>query len=604
MIKPSLHNTSDRIAAIWFLPGLVSRGSLGDSGKYTSMKTISLILFTLIFALPSIAATYFVSNGGVDSNNGTSTSTSWAHSPGMSSCSSKCASTTLQPGDTVKFNRGDIWRNGRITGLPAGSNGSPITLTNYGSGALPKITGSTALPNVSFTLSPGKTFTYQIALSTNPGHYSAENGNALLFESSIASVEAQSGSFWWSANVYYVHPSDNSNPTTNGRVYETSTAFDALDAKPYMTLNGLDIEFGTRFVINANGATNFTLTNSKIAFGGGSQAIWVSSGPSKTSNQTYSNNDISYSDNLIFLYGDNLVVTGNIFHDAVRCTEIQDVSPFSSNILITGNYYQDCGAGQGYPGSSETNAGILVNGSVNGDNSHFNQGVISHNYFLNIHGRAYDGFMGNSTIQNNVMINTLAGTSSDDAIALDINGPNVNVFNNTVLNATNICIQVETTPVSGNIASHIENNLCSNYNGSISWLAYVTNSTAPPVFKNNLYYDAVGGPGQAKFSWLGTGYTFADWAAGTHANTTGEMETAPHLCNPAGLDPRICKDSPAIGAGLNLGSAYQLALNPQSTFPFTTLNQRSAGAGWDIGAFVFIDISGPPPPTGLQAIVE
>jgi hypothetical protein len=568
------------------------------------MKTIALIFLILTLAVPSVAATYFVSNAGNDSNDGASASTSWAHSPGMPACSSKCAATKLQPGDTVKFNRGDTWRSSRIAGAPSGSNGSPVTLTNYGSGALPKITSSTALINGRFTLSPGRAFTYQEALIINPGHYSAENGNPLLFASSIASVESRPGSFWWSANVYYVHPLDNSNPSSNGRVYETSTGYDALDAKPYMTVDGLDLEFGTSFVINASAANNFILRNSKIAYGGGKQCIWVASGPSKTSNQTYTNNDMSYCDNVIFLYGDNLVITNNTFHDAVRCTEIQDVSPFSQGILVKGNYYHDCGAGQGYPGSGETNAGILVNGSVHGTNANFNQGEISHNYFKNMHGRPYDGFMGNSLIAYNVIVNTTAGNSDADAIAIDTNGPNVNVFNNTILNVTNICIQVETSPVSGNVASLVQNNLCSNYNGRISWLAYVTNSAAPPVFKNNLYYDAVGGIGQEKFLWLGAGYNFADWKAAGHANTTGEMETAAQLCNPAGFDPRICEDSPAIGAGLNLGSTNQLALNPESIFPFTTLNQKPAGTGWDIGAFVFTDTSRPAAPSGLQAIVQ
>ena len=125
---------------------------------------------------------------------------------------------------SIAETRGEIAAS---AGVPSGSSGSPITLTNYGSGVLPKITGSTALVNSRFTLSPGRAFTYQEALTVNPGHYSAENGNPLLFASSIAGVEAVPGSFWWSASVYYVHPSDNSNPSSNGRVYETSTGYDA-----------------------------------------------------------------------------------------------------------------------------------------------------------------------------------------------------------------------------------------------------------------------------------------------------------------------------------------------------------------------------------------
>ena len=43
--------------------------------------------------------------------------------------------------------------------------------------------------------------------------------------------------------------------------------------------------------------------------------------------------------------------------------------------------------------------------------------------------------------------------------------------------------------------------------------------------------------------------------------------------------------SPAINAGVNLGSTYQMALSPASSWPggVSLLNQNSAGSGWEIG---------------------
>ena len=568
-------------------------------------KLLCLGIILLLFSCLSWATTYYVSNSGSDSANGTTTSTPWAHSPGMSACGSTCAGVTLLAGDSVLFQCGGTWRGNSITGLP--TVGSPgYTFGNYGGceavrptpnvTPLPKITGSTALTNASFTLSAGKTFTYQIALTTNPGNFSAESGTPLLFQSSIATVEATACTFWWSSNVYYVHPCASGNPTTNGKVYETATQFDALSATPFMTVDGLDLEFGTSFVINADVAQHFTLKNSIVRLGAATgQAIWVESGPTKSSNQTYTGNDFSYSNDVLFLYGDNLVITGNVMHDAVRCTEIQDVAPFSQNIRIgldasgniASNYYHDCGAQQGNPqNTGETNAGILINGSTNGTNSAFNQGQISYNFLINMHGRPYDGFMGNSTISYNVAINTQAGASSGDAIVWDLNGPNINLFNNTALNWTNMCIQVETTPVSGNVASNIKNNICANYSGAQNWFAYVTNAAAPPVFANNFYWDNVGGAGQSKYSWETATKTFATWV--TASSSTGEQEVIPGLANPISLNARLSNNSPALNAGLNLGTTYQMGLNSHSVFPFAQYNQNLSGSGWDIGAFVFL----------------
>jgi len=47
--------------------------------------------------------------------------------------------------------------------------------------------------------------------------------------------------------------------------------------------------------------------------------------------------------------------------------------------------------------------------------------------------------------------------------------------------------------------------------------------------------------------------------------------------------------SPAINAGVNLGSTYQMGLLPASLWPggVSLLNQNSAGSGWEIGGYVY-----------------
>ncbi len=84
-----------------------------------------------------MAATYYVSNSGSDSNAGTSPSLSWK-------TLNKVSAATLQPGDQVLFNCGDVFY-GSMTITQSGTAGNPITFGSYGSGANPVISGFTAI---------------------------------------------------------------------------------------------------------------------------------------------------------------------------------------------------------------------------------------------------------------------------------------------------------------------------------------------------------------------------------------------------------------------------------------------------------------------------
>jgi chitodextrinase len=66
---------------------------------------------------PSSAVYYIDQSHGSDSNAGTSPATAWKNAPGTAACSAVCASTTLQPGSIVYFDRADTWI---LTGSPQG----------------------------------------------------------------------------------------------------------------------------------------------------------------------------------------------------------------------------------------------------------------------------------------------------------------------------------------------------------------------------------------------------------------------------------------------------------------------------------------------------
>ncbi len=82
-------------------------------------------------------AIYYVSTSGSDTNNGTTTGTSWQ-------TLAKVNATTFAPGDQILFNRGDTFY-GTLSIKGFGAAGSPITFGAYGTGANPVITGFTTV---------------------------------------------------------------------------------------------------------------------------------------------------------------------------------------------------------------------------------------------------------------------------------------------------------------------------------------------------------------------------------------------------------------------------------------------------------------------------
>jgi hypothetical protein len=88
--------------------------------------------------------TYYISNAGADTNNGTTTGTSWAHIPGGTGCANNCAAVTLASGDIVSLNKGDTWANTTVTIPAGGTSSAPITLNSYGAAAAKPIVSAAA----------------------------------------------------------------------------------------------------------------------------------------------------------------------------------------------------------------------------------------------------------------------------------------------------------------------------------------------------------------------------------------------------------------------------------------------------------------------------
>src|SRR5579872_1103573 len=88
----------------------------------------TMLLFCTFLTGSALATTYYVDfSSGSDSNNGTSKASPWKNAPGMHSCTGVCASTTINPGDSIILKGGVTWPNSSfLWNMPGGSSSSPV----------------------------------------------------------------------------------------------------------------------------------------------------------------------------------------------------------------------------------------------------------------------------------------------------------------------------------------------------------------------------------------------------------------------------------------------------------------------------------------------
>ncbi len=96
-----------------------------------TLAMLAMLIASL--CVPAMAATYYVSTAGSDSNAGTSPEAAWATLRRVNAA-------PLLPGDKVLLRRGDQWRGSLRP--KSGHEGAPITYGAYGTGPKPVILGS------------------------------------------------------------------------------------------------------------------------------------------------------------------------------------------------------------------------------------------------------------------------------------------------------------------------------------------------------------------------------------------------------------------------------------------------------------------------------
>jgi hypothetical protein len=392
-------------------------------------------------------------------------------------------------------------------------------------------------------------------------------------------VESTAGSWWYDGTYLYVHASDNSNVSSNGKTYTYVTAsspsyttwdnakswliFDSIDqAETYNTSNAT---LGGLYLTGSNSIVRNLSTHDMYRH---PLTVYVGATNNTVTNVTGYN---SYGTSPIAIYGSG--TTGNTVQ---KSTFYNDTSapPGSWGVVVahggsTSNSVDSCLIYS--TAASAAGQGVLV----------FDAGTtvtISHSLIYGKFSEAVQsGVQGTgSTV---TLFDNLIDISQANNIEIQLVGTvGAIAYNNTLYGPANMNAAISQT--SGSTGALVKNN--------IFWTgAYATvdaGSESSTAYDYNDYFSASGTP----FSWGGSAYNFANWKTNS-SQDSHSLNSDPKLTNGGSRNFALLVGSPAIDAGTNLGSTYQLALSPSSSLPNAVflVNQNTTGSGWEMGAFVF-----------------
>ncbi len=228
--------------------------------------------------LPSSVHAYYVdATLGNDSNDGTSAGRPWKSL-------AKVHNTTFQPGDTILFKRGEVWRDNNLyIDKGAGTEGAPITFGAYGTGAKPEINGGVDLSSsAAWTQNSGNTWRTANPI-TQPQHdYMNEIGNILFNDGQSIGVQKTSvggcskqGDYFYDQATRYLYLYSAGNPSGNYSKIEAARGFMGLclcgAGRNYFTFQNLKFKnWGYHGgILGSEDSTNFIVENCDFDWNGG-----------------------------------------------------------------------------------------------------------------------------------------------------------------------------------------------------------------------------------------------------------------------------------------------------------------------------------------------
>ena len=250
------------------------------------LRRISPILLFIVCKLAPAQTSYYVDAvGGSDANSGQSTSLPWK-------TISKVVHSRFLPGDNILFKCGQTWRE-QLLPPSSGSPGSPITFSSYGSGARPRLLGSTDLSSASaWTLDAGNVWKSTVTLTSITDPADGDDVGNVVYnnDASVGSKKVNKtdlgsqGDFWFNTadNLLYVYSTSNPGSrythieavtsANQGLIYAANMhdlVFDGLDLR-YCGYLGMDLRYDCERI---------TVQNCNFSFMGGS---WFGAPPNRS----------------------------------------------------------------------------------------------------------------------------------------------------------------------------------------------------------------------------------------------------------------------------------------------------------------------------------
>jgi hypothetical protein len=573
-------------------------------------KSFTLLLICnsiLMFAARTQSATYYVDSvGGHDSNNGTSISTPWQ-------TIQKVNSSKFSPGDQILFNSGDTWRE-QLNITSSGSAGNPIVFGSYGSGSTPVISGANLATG--WTSSTSLNITVW-SVSGSPTNQVFEDGARLTPSASLSVMNP--GSFYYdiTGGRVYVRSLTDDNPSIHAmEISQRNYAIYEAGGSNYITLtsiqatesNNEDIYFNaSTFII----ASNMVMTN---AFSEGLRFDDVANSTIISSIAAYNGSDGFGADD-----SPNLVIDSCVAHDNAALANIDytagfkinpDYSlspgaPYAGSTIVTIKNSESYNNGIGQP--DWRGAGIWAD-------TIGNTLLVEHNlvYGNNTEGIYFDAVSNETAAYNVVFGNGQNGAVDGSGIFINGDSKTISgdsVYGNTIYGNRTAGINVSGSSLPNGCENMtVENNIVASTVSGLNFSATGGCENSAPNGFGNVYIHNAFGPQSSNFVRYGVNFlsTYVGFDA-AYGSSTLSVQGDPLFSNPKANGFALQTGSPAIGTGLNLGSALALALAPSSNWPsgVVTLQQNSSGNGWDLGAYVYtIPLTLPAPPTIVKTVVQ
>ncbi len=293
--------------------------AVGTSGGYTltvsspGLRSATSESFDISTAATSSGtlptATYYVSNAGSDTNNGTSPATPWK-------TLTRLSSTKMLPGNSASLQCGSVFRE-TLTLSQSGTATAPISYGSYGSCSasnLPLISGADQLST--WSAQPEGAYTAYYAMEATAPAVVFEDNHRLTKTNTQTAMPI--GSFFYDSVHQRVYVRTKQDAAPGSHLMEASVRADGvvLGGVSYVNLSGIEADKAAQNGILAWGTltnVNLTGTVTNYSYGNG---IWF------TANTGQSQNNVLIQNCVANYNGENGIMKGNFGNNFVvdRCT--------------------------------------------------------------------------------------------------------------------------------------------------------------------------------------------------------------------------------------------------------------------------------------------